>query len=126
MARSSATGATLQPGSATGPHDPAQGGIVRQPVGIVHVFVASQSSEHELAQLCDQRVAAILARPGIRKSSSGQLHQPKRIVKIPKREQPSVGRDLRAVKFQLQVGIKRDPESGPICFTRRTVHLQPR
>jgi hypothetical protein len=30
------------------------------------------------------------------------------------------------VELQLQAGIEGDPESGPICFTRCTVHLQPR
>jgi hypothetical protein len=36
-----------------------------QPVGIVHVFVACQAPEHGLANLGDQRVAGILAGPGV-------------------------------------------------------------
>jgi hypothetical protein len=117
-------GRSLRHGPAT--HDPAQGRITRQPFGVVHVFVPGQSPEHGLAQLRDQRVTAILARPGIRKDFSGQVCQAKRIIEIPKREQTSVGRDPRTMELQLQAGIKRDPESGITFFTRRTVHLQPR
>jgi hypothetical protein len=67
---------------------------VRQPVGIIHVFVPSQSPEHGLAKLRDQSVAAILARPGIRKDFSGQACQAEGVIEIPKREQTRVGRDL--------------------------------
>ena len=71
-------------------------------------------------------MAAVLARPGIRKDFSGQVCQAKRIIEIPKREQPSVGRHSRTVEFELQAGIERDPESGIVFFTRCTVHVQPR
>src|SRR5215211_6168449 len=83
---------SLRHGPAT--HDPAQGRIVRQPVGIIHVFVPSQSPEHGLAKLRDQSVAAILARPGIRKDFSGQACQAEGVIEIPKREQTRAGRDL--------------------------------
>ena len=81
-------------------------------------------SEHGLAKLRDQRVAAILARPGIRKDFSGQVCQAESIIKLPKGEQPSVGRHARTVEFELQAGIERDPESGSVFFTLCAVHLQ--
>jgi hypothetical protein len=79
-----------------------------------------------LATLRDQGVAAVLARPGVSESLSGQVCQAEGIIEIPEREQTSVGRDLGAVEFQLQAGIERDPECGITCFTRCPVHLQPR
>ena len=98
---------------------------MRQPIGVVHVFVPGQPPEYGLAQLRDQGVAAVLARPCIRKDFSGQVCQAERIVEIPEREQSSVGRDLGAVECQLQAGIERDAENGIAFFTRCTVHLQP-
>ena len=92
--------------------DPAQGRIVRQPIGVVHVLVASEPAKDGLAKLCDQRVAAVLTRPGLCKDVSGQVCQAESIVEIPEREQSSVGRHARTVECELQAGIERDPESG--------------
>jgi len=89
---------------------------MRQPVGIVHILVPRQAPEHRLTELANQDMTAVLARPGIRKDCSGQLRKAEGIIEIPQREQPSVGRDLGAVEFQLQAGIERDPESG-IAFS---------
>ena len=55
------------------PHDPAQGRIMREAVGIVHVFVPGQPPEHGLAKLSDQRVTAVLARSGISEPLSSQF-----------------------------------------------------
>ena len=117
-------GRSLRHGPAT--HDPAQGRIMRQPVGIVHVLVSGQPPEHGLAKLSDQRVAAVLAGPGVGENLSGQVCQAEGIIEIPKGEQTSVGRHFRTVELQLQAGIEGDPESGIVFFTRCTVHLQPR
>ena len=59
---------------------------MRQAVGIVHVLVASEPAKDGLAKLRDQSVAAILARPGIRKDFSGQVCQAEGIIEIPKGE----------------------------------------
>jgi hypothetical protein len=99
---------------------------MRQPICVVHVLVSGQSPEHGLAKLSDQRVAAILARPGIRKDFSGQVCQAKGIIEISKREQASIGRHSRPMEFQPEAVIEGDPESGIVFFTRCTVHLQPR
>jgi hypothetical protein len=96
---------------------------VRQPVGIVHVLVASEPPKDGLPKLRDQRVAAILARPGIHKDFSGQVCQAEGIIEIPKGEQTSLGRRSRTVEFQLQAGIERDPESGVVFFTRCITHV---
>src|SRR5215213_8195001 len=98
---------------------------MRQTICVVHVFVPGQSPEQGLAKLPDQRVAAVLARPGVGESRSRQLRQPKCIIEFAKGEQTSVGRDPRTMKLQLQARIERDPESGSVFFTRCTVHLRP-
>ena len=79
-----------------------------------------------MTELANQDMAAVLARPGIGRNFSGQVCQAKRIVEIPEREQPSVGRYLGAMELHLQAGIERDPEGGIASFTRCTVHPQPR
>ena len=99
---------------------------MRQPIGVVDVFVPGQSPEHGLAKLSHQGVAAVLARPGICKDFSGQVCEAEGIIEIPERKQTSVGRHSRTVEFQLQAGIERDPENGTAFVTCYTVHLQPR
>ena len=72
--------------------DPAHGGISAKPVGIVHVLVPGEPPKHGLAKLSDQRVAAILAGPGVGENLSGQVCQAEGIIEVPNGEQPSVGR----------------------------------
>jgi hypothetical protein len=98
---------------------------VRQPLGVVHVFVACQAPEHGLAKLSDQRVAAVLARPGIRKDFSGQVCQAKCIIEIPEREQASIGRHSRPMEFQLQAAVKSESKMGLGRFTRWVLHASP-
>jgi hypothetical protein len=65
---------------------------VRQPICVVHVFVACQAPEHGLAKLSHQSVTAILACPGVGETLSRKLRQSKRIVEFAKGEQTGVGR----------------------------------
>ena len=115
---------SLRHGPAT--HDPTQGRIVRQSICIVDVLVPGEPPKHRLAQLSGQRVAAILACPGIGEGLSGQVRQAEGIIEVSKGEQTSIGRHSRTVERQLQAGIESDPERGFVFFTRCTVHLQPR
>ena len=111
-------------GHSPAPHDPTHARITAKPVGVVDVLVAGQSPKHGLPDLSDQCVTAILAGPGVSENFSGKLGQAEHVIEIPKREQTSVGGDLGAVEFQLQAGIKRDPKSNIIFFTRCTAHLR--
>ena len=72
-----------------------------------------------LAQLRDQGVTAILARPDVGEGLSGQVCQAEDVIEIPKGEQFSVGRHARTVEFELQAGIERDPESGSFLHPLR-------
>src|SRR5215207_2141846 len=71
--------------------DPAHGGISAKPVGIVHVLVPGEPPEDRLAKLSNQRVAAILAGPGVGETLSGEVRQAEGIIEVPKGEQPSKG-----------------------------------
>jgi hypothetical protein len=106
--------------------DPAHGWISAKPVGIVDVLVSGEPPEDRLAQLSNQGVTAILAGPGVGENLSSYVRQAEGIIEVPKGEQPSVGRHLRTVKLQFEAMVECDPESGTVCFTRRTIHLQPR
>jgi len=118
--------AVLRPVHGPAPHHPAQGRITPQPVGIIDVLVSSEPPEHRLVQLSNQRVTAILARPGVGKNLFGQVCQAEDLIEVSKGEHTNVGRHSRTMEFQLQVRIESDPESGIVFFTRCTVHLQPR
>ena len=67
-----------------------------------------------LAQLRDQGVTAILARPDVGEGLSGQVCQAEDVIEIPKGEQFSVGRHARTVEFELRAGIERDPERAAV------------
>ena len=82
----------------TTPDDPAHGRISAKPVGIVHVLVPGEPPEDRLAKLSDQRVAAILAGPGVGENLSSEVRQAEGILEVPNGEQPSVGRHLRTVE----------------------------
>jgi hypothetical protein len=69
-------------------------------------------------------MAAVLAGPSVRKNLSGKLSEPECIIKVPKGKQTSVGGDLGTVELQLEAGVKRDPESGIVFFTRRPVQAR--
>src|SRR5215207_5250655 len=71
--------------------DPAHGGISAKPVGIVHVLVPGEPPEDRLAKLSNQRVAAILAGPGVGETLSGEVRQAEGIIEVPKGEQLSKG-----------------------------------
>ena len=53
----------------------------------------------QLAQLRDQGVTAILARPDVGEGLSGQVCQAEDVIEIPKGKQSSVGRHARTVEF---------------------------
>src|SRR3712207_6911881 len=79
--------------------DPAHGWISAEPVGIVDVLVPGKPPKHGLTKLSDQRVAAILAGPGVGENLCGQVRQAEGIIEVPKGEQPSVGCHLRTVEL---------------------------
>ncbi len=55
-------------------------------------------------------MAAILTGPGVGKDLSCEVGQAKGIIKLAKRGQTGIRRNLRAVELQLQAVIEGDPE----------------
>ena len=105
--------------------DPAHRGIAPEPVGIVHVLVASETPEHRLAELGDQTVAPVPPGAGIGEYLGRHRRKAERVVEFPEREQAGIGGDGRAVEFELQSAVESDPQPHPFRFTRRLVHPPP-
>ena len=112
-------GATIQPAAI---HHGAHRRIMRQTVGIVHVLVAGEATEHRLAQQAGQQVARVLATAALRQRRTRQIGQPERVVEFAVGEQSGVGGDAAAVEFQLQAAVEIDPQSAVIRFTRWVFH----
>ena len=105
--------------------DPAHRRIASEAVSIVHVLVAGEAPEHRLAKLGDQAVATVSPGAGVGENLGRHLREAQGVVEFPEREQPGIGGDGRAVEFQLQPAVERDPQPHPLRFTRRVVHLPP-
>jgi hypothetical protein len=93
--------------------DPAHRGIAPEPVGVVHVLVAGEPTEHRLTELGEQRVAPVLPGARIDEDVAGQSSQAEGIVEFPEREQVGIGGDRRPVELQLQAAVKSDPQPVP-------------
>jgi hypothetical protein len=88
---------------------PAHRGITPEPIRVVHILVPGKAAEHGLAELREQRVAAVLPRAGIVEQIGGEHRQAEGIVEFAEREEPGVRGDRGAVEFELQAAVKRDP-----------------
>jgi len=56
--------------------------VAAQPIGIVHVLVASQPPEHRLPQQADQEMLAVLASACIRQSLAAGCGQSEHVVQL--------------------------------------------
>ena len=99
--------------------NPSHGRVVPEAVGVVHVLVAAEPSKRGLTKQTGHPVLTVLPSPRVYKPLPGNLCQTKGIVKLSIGEQPSIGRDLGTVEFQLQAAVKTDPQRGLFAFTRR-------
>src|SRR3954469_4814013 len=100
-------------------HHPAQGRIMRQPVGIVHILVSGEPPEHRLAELSNQGMASVRAGAGVRQHLSSGLAQTKSVIEFAAGKQTTIGRDLRSVEFQLETAVERQPKINTLRFTQR-------
>jgi len=76
-------------------------------------------------KLGDQAVATVPPGAGVGENLGRHLREAQGVVEFPEREQPGIGGDGRAVEFQLQPAVERDPQPALIRFTRRLVHPPP-
>ncbi len=95
---------------------------MRQPVRIVHILVARQAPKHRLAELAQQGMASVRAGAGVRQNLSSDLAQTEDIVEFAAGKQPAVGRDLGAVKFELEAAVKHQSKRSVLRFTRYHFH----
>jgi hypothetical protein len=70
-----------------GPHD----GILREALGVIHVFVSGETTEHRLPKKSHQEMSGVLATPRLRQNLSAQLGQSKGVIQFTIREQTGVG-----------------------------------
>ena len=124
-------------GHCTAADDPAHRRIASEAVSIVHVLVAGEAPEHRLAKLGDQAVATVSPGAGVGENLGRHLREAQGVVEFPEREQPGIGGGGRAVEFQLQPAVERDPQPHPsaspvassICrplYDRQTLALHSR
>ena len=71
-------------------------------------------------------MSAVAASPAFGQGLTAKLAQSERVVEFTKRQQAGVGRHPRSVELQLQAGVKFDPQTALIGFTRRPGHFPPR
>jgi hypothetical protein len=104
---------------------PAHRRITAQPVGVIHVLVAGQPSEHRLPQQARQSVATILACARISERVGSCVAQAENVIQLAIGQQPGVGRDRGAAKLEHQPAVKIEPQRTPVPFTRRVRHSRP-
>ena len=102
--------------------DPTHGRIMSKPLGVVHVLVAGEPTEHRLSKHADESVAAVFAGAGVGQSLACHLRQSERVVEFSIGEHASVGGGDRATKLKHQAPVEIEPESLTIRFTRRVRH----
>ena len=91
--------------------NPAHRRIVPQTLGVVHVLISSETTEHGLPQQTDQRMAAVPTGARIGKSFDCHLGQSERVVKFAVRQQSRIGCDHGPAKLQHQAAVEIERES---------------
>jgi hypothetical protein len=102
---------------------PAHCGIAAQPVSIVHILVAGQSSEHRLAQQTDQSMPTVLTGARIGQRVGTRAGQAQCVIQLAIRQQPGVGGDRgtakcsisRRSKSSLRAPLSASPVGSPIA-----------
>lgn len=90
--------------------DPAHRGIVTQALGVVHILVPGEPSEHRLPQQPDESMAAIFAGAYIGEQLPRRRGQAKCVVEFAIGQQSGVRGHDRTGKLEHQASIEIDPE----------------
>ena len=86
-----------------------RGGIDRQSLGIIHIFVACRSTVDRLTQQNKQVMLLVAAHAAVFEGGWGHFSQPARLIEFPIRQQSGVGCDLPTQELELQAAVKTDP-----------------
>jgi len=103
--------------------DPPHDRIGAEPVGIVHVVVATKTAKEGLAELPNKTVASFLPMTGVGEHVPGHVGQPESIIQFPLRQQPGVGSDRGSVELKLQPTVEIKTQSPASRFTRLGHHI---
>ena len=71
--------------------DGAHDGILRAALGVIHVLVSGETTEHRLPKKSHQEMSGVPATPRLRQNHSAQLGQSKGVIQFTIREQTGVG-----------------------------------
>jgi hypothetical protein len=104
-------------------HDGPHRRVGRKPLGVVHVLVSGQPSEHRLPKQPLDHVADVLVASRLDQDRSGHAGQSERVIQFAIGEQSGIPGDLAAVKFQLQATVEIDPKMRPSGFTRWVIRV---
>ena len=106
-------------------HDGPHRRVERKPLGVVHVLVPGQPTEHRLAKQPLDQMSDVLAASRLGQDRSGHVGQSERVIQFAIGEQPGIRSDLAAVEFQLQATVEIDPQMRLSGFTRRVTRVWP-
>ena len=105
-------------------NNPAHRRIMAHPLGVIHVLIAGQPSEHGLSQHSHQRMAAIPASARLSENFGRHRGKTERIVEFPICEQSGVGGHHRSAELKQQAAVEIDPERPIVRSTRRERHQE--
>ena len=93
-----------------------------QPLGVIHVLITGQPSEHGLPQHSHQSVPTILSRSRVGENIVRHRGEAEGVIEFPISKQPGVRSHHRSTKLKQQAAVEIDPERAIVCFTRRVRH----
>jgi hypothetical protein len=82
---------------------------VREPLGVVDIFVAGEPPKHRLAEQTAQLVARVLATAAVEELRDRHGGEPEGIIKLAVCEQTAVRGALGAVEFKLDPAVENGP-----------------
>jgi hypothetical protein len=102
--------------------DPAHRRIMAKTLGVIHVLVTREPSEHGLPQHSHQRVSSIPAGACVGENFGRHRGKTEGVIELPIREQPGVRGHHRSAKLEHHPAVEIKPESPIVRFTRRVRH----
>jgi hypothetical protein len=102
--------------------DRAHDGIAGEPLGVVDALVASEPTEHRLAEQPDQLVARVPTTAPVEQFRDRHVGESEGVVEVTVGEQAAVGSDPGTVELEIDPAVENGPQGRLFGFTRRTPH----
>ena len=97
-------------------------GVVGKSLGVVHVLVAGEPTEHRLAEQTAQVVACVTATAAVEELRDRHVGEPKGVVQLAVGEKAAIRGDPCSLQLELDPAVEGDPEARHFRFTRRVRH----